>query len=217
MLRYLRRASDDCHLGRECFPRLASLSSTKPLHPDKALLSDLPRSSPRCTANSSSTSLAVHRHARGDHPDTQSWPRLSPRRVSERNPRFDQQCDVVHIIPCPPTELPILEAIIKCVRLSYFRCFLFTDALCIHSIRNRLTALKKNRGEYIKVSDVNALYQAIVKQGQCCTMSPQSHRTDHHASISSMSNIALCLCACCRSQSPVSTTSVTIIPPTTIG
>lgn len=34
------------------------------------------------------------------------------------------------------------------------------------SIRNRLTALKKNRGEYIKASDVNVLYQAIVKQGQ---------------------------------------------------
>ena len=34
------------------------------------------------------------------------------------------------------------------------------------SIRNRLTALKKNRGEYIKASDVNTLYQAIVKQGK---------------------------------------------------
>ena len=33
------------------------------------------------------------------------------------------------------------------------------------SIRNRLTALKKNRGEFIKQSDVNQLYQAIVKQG----------------------------------------------------
>ncbi|KAL1662742.1 hypothetical protein GGF50DRAFT_116699 [Schizophyllum commune] len=42
-------------------------------------------------------------------------------------------------------ELPILEAFI--------------------SIRNRLTALKKDRGEYIKASDVNALYQAVVKQG----------------------------------------------------
>lgn len=35
----------------------------------------------------------------------------------------------------------------------------------ICSIRNRLTALKKDRGEYIKASDVNILYQAIVKQG----------------------------------------------------
>ncbi|KAI0761897.1 hypothetical protein BC629DRAFT_1682625 [Irpex lacteus] len=46
--------------------------------------------------------------------------------------------------PIAQEELPILEAIIN--------------------IRNRLTALKKNRGEYIKASDVNTLYQAIVKQ-----------------------------------------------------
>ncbi|KIY52826.1 hypothetical protein FISHEDRAFT_18746, partial [Fistulina hepatica ATCC 64428] len=32
------------------------------------------------------------------------------------------------------------------------------------SIRNRLTALKKDRGEFIKASDVNSLYQAVVKQ-----------------------------------------------------
>ncbi|KAJ8694917.1 hypothetical protein PTI98_007555 [Pleurotus ostreatus] len=41
-------------------------------------------------------------------------------------------------------ELPILEALIN--------------------IRNRLTALKMDRGEYIKPSDVNSLYQAVVKQ-----------------------------------------------------
>lgn len=46
--------------------------------------------------------------------------------------------------PVAQEELPILENIIN--------------------IRNRLTALKKNRGEYIKSSDVNVLYQAIVKQ-----------------------------------------------------
>lgn len=46
--------------------------------------------------------------------------------------------------PVPQEELPILEAVIN--------------------IRNRLTALKKDRGEYIKASDVNSLYQAIVKQ-----------------------------------------------------
>ncbi|CCL99689.1 uncharacterized protein FIBRA_01710 [Fibroporia radiculosa] len=46
--------------------------------------------------------------------------------------------------PVAQEELPILEAVIN--------------------IRNRLTALKKDRGEYIKSSDVNALYQAIVKQ-----------------------------------------------------
>ncbi|KDQ61670.1 hypothetical protein JAAARDRAFT_66748 [Jaapia argillacea MUCL 33604] len=44
----------------------------------------------------------------------------------------------------PQEELPILEAVIN--------------------IRNRLTALKKDRGEYIKASDVNALYQQIIKQ-----------------------------------------------------
>jgi NTP pyrophosphatase (non-canonical NTP hydrolase) len=43
-----------------------------------------------------------------------------------------------------PLELPILESLI--------------------SIRNRLTALKKDRGEFIKSSDVNQLYQAVVKQ-----------------------------------------------------
>ncbi|TFK74944.1 hypothetical protein BDN72DRAFT_955296 [Pluteus cervinus] len=46
--------------------------------------------------------------------------------------------------PVPQEELPILEAVIN--------------------IRNRLTALKKNRAEYIKPSDVNSLYQAVVKQ-----------------------------------------------------
>jgi hypothetical protein len=33
------------------------------------------------------------------------------------------------------------------------------------SIRNRLTALKKDRGDFIKSSDVNSLYQAVIKQG----------------------------------------------------
>ncbi|KAA1470329.1 hypothetical protein DENSPDRAFT_836110 [Dentipellis sp. KUC8613] len=46
--------------------------------------------------------------------------------------------------PVSQEELPILEAVIN--------------------IRNRLTALKKDRGEYIKASDVNNLYQAIIKQ-----------------------------------------------------
>lgn len=46
--------------------------------------------------------------------------------------------------PVPQEELPILESFIN--------------------IRNCLTALKKNRAEYIKPSDVNSLYQAVVKQ-----------------------------------------------------
>ncbi|KAG2011667.1 hypothetical protein CC2G_011759 [Coprinopsis cinerea AmutBmut pab1-1] len=48
--------------------------------------------------------------------------------------------------PVPQEELPILEALVN--------------------IRNRLTALKKDRGEFIKASDVNSLYQAVVKQVQ---------------------------------------------------
>ncbi|TEB33069.1 hypothetical protein FA13DRAFT_1754197 [Coprinellus micaceus] len=48
--------------------------------------------------------------------------------------------------PVPQEELPILEALVN--------------------IRNRLTALKKNRGEFIKASDVNSLYKDVVKQVQ---------------------------------------------------
>lgn len=51
-------------------------------------------------------------------------------------------------------------------QIPYFpQIKLIVRAFCSSSIRNRLTALKKNRGEYIKSSDVNVLYQAIVKQG----------------------------------------------------
>ncbi|KAH6916018.1 hypothetical protein BKA70DRAFT_1501556 [Coprinopsis sp. MPI-PUGE-AT-0042] len=48
--------------------------------------------------------------------------------------------------PVPQEELPILESLVN--------------------IRNRLTALKKDRGEYIKAGDVNSLYQSVVKQVQ---------------------------------------------------
>ncbi|EJU03829.1 hypothetical protein DACRYDRAFT_49860 [Dacryopinax primogenitus] len=44
----------------------------------------------------------------------------------------------------PQEELPILEAVIN--------------------LRNRLTVLKKNRGEFIKAQDVQTIYQAVVKQ-----------------------------------------------------
>jgi hypothetical protein len=44
-------------------------------------------------------------------------------------------------------------------------CFQFVAAFLPYSIRNRLTALKKDRGEYIKPGDVNSLYQAMIKQG----------------------------------------------------
>ncbi|KAF8498738.1 hypothetical protein F5888DRAFT_1691501 [Russula emetica] len=46
--------------------------------------------------------------------------------------------------PVSQEEFPILEAVI--------------------GIRNRLTALKKDRGDFIKSSDVNSLYQAVIKQ-----------------------------------------------------
>lgn len=61
------------------------------------------------------------------------------------------------------------------------------------SIRNRLTALKKNRGEYIKVSDVNVLYQAIVKQGRFNSTSVRRDCTDHRVSIPSVPNITYIL------------------------
>jgi hypothetical protein len=35
-----------------------------------------------------------------------------------------------------------------------------------HSIRNRLTALKKDRSEYILASDVLSIYEAVIKQGK---------------------------------------------------
>jgi hypothetical protein len=45
------------------------------------------------------------------------------------------------------------------------KSLLFVAAFMPYSIRNRLTALKKDRGEYIKPADVNSLYQAMIKQG----------------------------------------------------
>jgi hypothetical protein len=66
-----------------------------------------------------------------------------------------------------------LEAVIKCVffipaphkdRIP-MKYFLFVAAFTPYSIRNRLTALKKDRGDYIKPADVNSLYQAMIKQG----------------------------------------------------
>ena len=46
--------------------------------------------------------------------------------------------------------------------MTFFR---FVAAFMPYSIRNRLTALKKDRGEFIKPADVNSLYQAVIKQG----------------------------------------------------
>jgi hypothetical protein len=60
-------------------------------------------------------------------------------------------------------ELPILEAVIGLDPSPPNYPCLLTDLQ--NSIRNRLTALKKDRGDFIKSSDVNSLYQAVIKQG----------------------------------------------------
>ena len=44
-----------------------------------------------------------------------------------------------------------------------------TISASISSIRNRLTALKKDRGEFVKAHDVLSLYHAVVKQGKPTT------------------------------------------------
>ncbi|KJA28133.1 hypothetical protein HYPSUDRAFT_197663 [Hypholoma sublateritium FD-334 SS-4] len=63
--------------------------------------------------------------------------------------------------PVPQEELPILEALIK---YAFAASAGLTLIPISRSIRNRLTALKKDRGEFIKASDVNQQYQAVVKQ-----------------------------------------------------
>jgi ActR/RegA family two-component response regulator len=60
-------------------------------------------------------------------------------------------------------ELVILEAVTRSAR---DRLAAGVPVLIIaRSIRNRLTALKRDRGEYIKPADVDKLYQAMLKQG----------------------------------------------------
>jgi hypothetical protein len=56
--------------------------------------------------------------------------------------------------------------------------FQHSPHLSFPSIRNRLTALKKNRAEYVKPSDVNSLYQAVLKQGESCFEKRTSRLTD---------------------------------------
>lgn len=81
----------------------------------------------------------------------------------------------------PNEEQPILESLIKCVPWCGCRngeatrhvpvltqaCTLSfprqTISLCC-SIRNRLTALKKDSSTYVKPQDVQQLYQAVIKQ-----------------------------------------------------
>lgn len=59
----------------------------------------------------------------------------------------------------PPEELPILESLIKCVFAGSW-----AYALTV-SIRNRLTALKKLSAEDLRPNDVQAIYNAVIKQG----------------------------------------------------
>ena len=62
-------------------------------------------------------------------------------------------------------ELPILEAVIRLgLRHRYPPSFLLVP---VNSIKNRLTALKKDwdHGDFSKSSDVNSQYQAVIKQG----------------------------------------------------
>lgn len=54
---------------------------------------------------------------------------------------------------------------IKRVLPSSFECQLTVTPASLPSIRNRLTALKKNRGNFVKAQDVLSLYHAVVKQG----------------------------------------------------
>jgi len=56
------------------------------------------------------------------------------------------------------------------------------------SIRNRLTALKRDREKYIKPSDVNALYQAVVKQGPYFTPC-FGHSHDTHSPVTRLNDV----------------------------
>ena len=55
----------------------------------------------------------------------------------------------------PHEELPIVEALVH--------------------IRNRLTALKKDSGEYIRPQDVIDIYKAVIKQGELLLFTSQDH------------------------------------------
>ena len=70
-----------------------------------------------------------------------------------------------------PLELPILESLIRLdPKITAPDIYNSLPP----SIRNRLTALKKDRGEFIKSSDVNQLYQAVVKQSPLLPYSTRS-------------------------------------------
>lgn len=58
-----------------------------------------------------------------------------------------------------------------------------------NSIRNRLTALKKDRGDFIKPSDVNSLYQAVIKQGSSPTPSRSSYLKFNLSSVTRLNDV----------------------------
>ena len=58
-----------------------------------------------------------------------------------------------------------------------------------NSIRNRLTALKKDRGYFIKPSDVNSLYQAVIKQGSSPTPSRSSYLKFNLSSVTRLNDV----------------------------
>lgn len=67
-------------------------------------------------------------------------------------------------MPVPGPELPVLEALVKCALPSLLPAIEELNGL--RSIRARLTALKKDRTEYIRASDVMQIYASVIKQGE---------------------------------------------------
>ncbi|SCZ87484.1 BZ3500_MvSof-1268-A1-R1_Chr2-2g04950 [Microbotryum saponariae] len=65
----------------------------------------------------------------------------------------------------PNQELPVLEALIKNIDSQRQRQRSFSHAAAVHLIiRNRLTALKKDRTEYIRAKDVLDIYSSLMTQ-----------------------------------------------------
>ena len=63
-------------------------------------------------------------------------------------------------VPVPADESAILDAVVRSVK----RVLAIAD-LIVTSIRNRLTALKKDRNDFTSAQDVMSIYNAVLKQG----------------------------------------------------
>ena len=61
-------------------------------------------------------------------------------------------------VPVPSDEVAILESLVKRVSHS-------SAQLTWRSIRNRLTALKKDRNDFTSAQDVMSIYKAVIKEG----------------------------------------------------